>query len=106
MLLFAKEAATGLAHLRKLDDVLDAVNPDKGAIGQLLHGIPRHDVAVLIEQVCCCLQQPAAGLFLKRTKMSSVLATDDRGQLNAVPSPSQPRHRKLMWHMPLTGGGR
>ena len=53
------------AHLGELDDVLDAINPHKRAIRQLLHGVPCHDVAVLIKQVCRCLRQPTCGAVQK-----------------------------------------
>lgn len=44
------------ADLRQFEDVLDAVDPHEGALSSLLHGIPGHQVPLLIKQLRCCLQ--------------------------------------------------
>ena len=48
---------SGGAHLCKLDDVLDAVQPDEGLVIALLHHITSLQEALLIEQLCCGLHR-------------------------------------------------
>jgi hypothetical protein len=51
MLKAACTESTG-RHLCELDDVFDAVQPDKGVLVSLLHHIPRLQEALLVKELC------------------------------------------------------